>query len=412
MSSPMTADACPVAHGDTSMLTMEDRDPFGFYEAIRARGPLVRDETMKAWLVVDYAHCLQIECDEARYANPYVDATDLMKRIKGGDGNIALSQGETHAKLRRFHMRLFSPKAVASYTDNQVRPIIAFLVDRLKKKGSGDLAADFADQLPPRVIAALFGMPWQDDDLVGRILHLHEDIMAWIGRQHVAGPLTDRAIEAADELNGILLHYLRLRRDAPADDFASRIWLDAPEFYGDLDEASALGISREIFLGGGDTTVHGIANCFYTLLTQPSVAQRVKADRGANLNALVEESMRVWGSVQYRFRIARNDEQIANADVKAGDTLILLHAAAHRDPEQYGCPATVDLDRPRLTDHLAFNKGPRFCVGAGLARAEMRDSVAAILDAFPSIRLDPAAEPPRFASLFMRSWRPLNVLLG
>ena len=409
MSSTITAN--PVASGAISMLAMEDRDPFGFYEAIRANGPLVRDETMNAWLVVDYAHCLQIETDEARYANPYVDATDLMKRIKGGDGNIALSQGDVHARLRRFHMRLFSPKAVASYNANQVQPIIAFLVDRLQKKGSADLAADFADQLPPRVIAALFGMPWQDDDLVGRILHLHEDIMAWIGRQHVAGPLTDRAIQAADELNGILLHYLRLRRDKPAEDFASRIWLDAPEFFGDFDEDSALGISREIFLGGGDTTVHGIANCFYTLLNQPAVAQRVRADRGTALTALVEESMRIWGSVQYRFRIARNDEQIANAQVKAGDTLILLHAAAHRDPDQYEHPADIDLDRPRLTDHLAFNKGPRFCVGAGLARADMRDSVSAILDAFPNVRLDPAAEPPRFASLFMRSWRPLNVLL-
>ncbi len=409
VSSTMTIN--PAASSDISMLAMEDRDPFTFYEAMRAKGPLVRDEAMKAWRVVDYAHCLQIETDEARYANPYVDATDLMKRIKGGDGNIALSQGDMHAKLRRFHMRLFSPKAVTSYNEHQVRPIIAFLVDRLRKKGRGDLAADFADQLPPRVIAALFGMPWQDDDLVGRILHLHEDIMAWIGRQHVAGPLTDRAIAAADELNGILLHYLRLRRDKPADDFASRIWLDAPEYYGELDEASALGISREIFLGGGDTTVHGIANCFYTLLTQPTVAQRVKADGALAINALVEESMRIWGSVQYRFRIARHDEQIANAQVKAGDTLILLHAAAHRDPEQYGHPADIDLDRARLTDHLAFNKGPRFCVGASLARAEMRDSLSAILEAFPAIRLDPEAEPPRFASLFMRSWRPLNVLL-
>jgi hypothetical protein len=69
-----------------------------------------------------------------------------------------------------------------------------------------------------------------------------------------------------------------------------------------------------------------------------------------------------------------------------------------------------DLDRPRLRDHLAFNVGPRTCVGAGLARAEMHDSIQILFDRLPELRLEPDAEPPRFSSLFMRSWRPLHVL--
>jgi cytochrome P450 len=396
--------------GALTMLSLEDKDPYAFYEALRERGPLVRDEVMNAWMVLDYAQCLEIESDEARFANPYANASDLMKRIKGGDGNIALSQGDIHVRLRRFHMRLFSPKAVAAYTENQVKPILEFLIQRIERKGSADLAADYADQIPPRVIAALFGMPWQDDDLVNRILHLHEEVMTWIGRQHAAGPFTDRAIAAADELNDILLHYLRLRREKPADDFASRIWADAPEYYGELDEASALGISREIFLGGGDTTVHAIANCMYVLLTQPDVRERVTHERGAKLNTFVDEVMRVFGSVQYRFRIARNDERVGNVDVKAGEALILLHAAANRDPKRFERPERIDLDRTRSAEHLAFNKGPRFCVGAGLAKLEMSHSVELALDRLPNLRLNPDAEPPRFTSLFMRSWRPLHVL--
>jgi cytochrome P450 len=394
------------------MLSVKDADPFGFYEDLRARGPVVRDEVMNAWLVLDYAQCRDIESDESLYANPYANASDLMKRIKGGDSNITMTQGDVHDRLRRFHTRLLSPKAVATYREQHVRPIIEFLIRRIEQKSSVDLAADYADQLPPRVIAALFGMPWQDDDLVERILHLHEDVMAWIGMQHATGPLADRAIAAADELNSMLLYYLRLRRDRPTDDFASRIWLDAPEYYGNLDEAAALGISREIFLGGSDTTVHALANCFYIMLTRPDLRARVLADRGASLGAFVEESMRIYGSVQYRFRVAKNDARIGEADVKAGEMLILVHAAANRDPKKFGCPMDVDLNRARLKDHLAFNLGPRTCVGAGLARAEMHDSIVALFERLPDLRLDPAAEMPRFSSLFMRSWRPLHVLFG
>jgi cytochrome P450 len=120
--------------------------------------------------------------------------------------------------------------------------------------------------------------------------------------------------------------------------------------------------------------------------------------------------MRVYGSVQYRFRVAASDTRIGEADVKAGDMLILVHAAANRDPKKFACPVDVDLDRPRLRDHLAFNVGPRTCVGAGLARVEMHDSIQILLDRLPKLRLDPGAEPPRFSSLFMRSWRPLHVL--
>lgn len=393
-----------------SMLSLEDRNPFPFYEQLRAQGPVVRDETMNAWLVLDYAECLEIESNEDRFANPYENAGDLMRRIKGGDGNITLTHGEAHARLRRFHMRLFTPKAVAHYAEHHVRPIVEFLLQRIEKKRGADLAKDYADEIPPRVIAALFGMPWQDDALVGRILHLHEEIMAWIGRRHAEGPLTERAIAAADELNGILLHYLRLRRDTPADDFASRIWQEAPEHYGALDEASALGISREIFLGGGDTTVHAIANCFYALLTQPDVQARVAKERGQSLATFIEETMRIYGSVQYRFRVARNDEQIGGVNVRAGDLLVLLHAAANRDPKRFSNPSDIDLARERPNEHLAFNKGPRHCVGAALARSEMKLSIEAALDRLPGLRLDPNAPPPVFASLFMRSWRPLHVV--
>jgi cytochrome P450 len=395
-----------------TLLSVEDTDPFGFYESLRARGPLVWDEVMQGWLVLSYEHCRLIETQEGRFRHPYSDASPELVEIKGGRSNLTLLQGEEHARMRRFHLKLLTPRAVESYRTQYVKPIIDFLLDRVVAKGRADLTTDFGDQVPPRVIAALFGMPWEDDAMITRILHLHEEVMAWIGRRNSGEEFTRRARAAADEINAMLLPYIRARREQPQDDFVSRVWLDAPAEYGEMTEADALSICREIFLGGSDTTVHGIANSLYLLLSNAAAYRAVEQDRDAARTNLVEEAMRLYGSVQYRFRVANEDCELGGVPVKKDQILILLHAAAHRDPAHYACPAAMDLTRRPITDHLAFNVGPRACIGSNLARVEMRDSIAAVLDRLPNVQLDPDAEPPRFRSLFMRSFRPLHVVFG
>jgi cytochrome P450 len=366
---------------------------------------------MNAWLVLDYANCVHIETHEDQFANPYAGASPLVIKVKGGPANITLTQGETHERLRRFHQRLLSPKAVADYRENQIKPIISWLLDRVvqRGKGSAELVADLADQIPPRVIAALFGMPWQDDAMIARILHCHEEIMAWIGLKNSGDAATQRAVSASNELNAMLLPYIRARRQSPTTDFISRVWLDAPEYYGTLEEEDALGICREIFLGGSDTTVHGISNALYIVLSNAEVRDAIERDREKALYHCIEEAMRLFSAVQYRFRISQEDCKLGGAQIKAGQTLVLVHAAANRDPARYSCPSQVDLGRTQPADHLAFNRGPRTCVGAGLARREMFDAVSAVLDRLPGVTLDPAQPPPRFTSLFMRSFKPLHV---
>src|SRR5262249_6622340 len=126
--------------------------------------------------------------------------------------------------------------------------------------------------------------------------------------------------------------------------------------------------------------------------------------------ASVEEAMRLFSAVQYRFRIAQRDCRLGGADIKQGQVLVLVHAAANRDPVRYGKQAAeADLGRRLPTDHLAFGRGPRTCVGAGLARREMFDAVSGVLDCLPGIRLDTEQPAPRFAGLFMRSFKPLHI---
>ncbi|HWJ36808.1 MAG TPA: cytochrome P450 [Steroidobacteraceae bacterium] len=405
---PRGQQKCPF----TPLQELADRDPFPQYEAMRTNGPVVWDKSMNAWLVLDFKLCRYVELhEEDQFRTMYADADPLLIEIKGGKSNITVTQGEQHQRLRRFHTSLLSFKALESYKKNIVTPIIEHSIAHVAKKpGAADLTADFGDGIPPRVICALLGMPWQDDGLIDKTLQLHEVIMQWIGRGYRDPESIAKARAASRSINELLLPYIRERRINPQDDFISRVWLQAPAEYGELNEEDALSICRELYLGGADTTVHGIANSLYLMLWNSEARQAVASDR-ARINNVVEEAQRLYGSPQYRYRRANADCELGGVSIRKNEVLILLHGAANRDPERFGaCPAAVDLAREKPGDHLTFNFGPRSCVGAGLARMEMHGALNAVLDRLPNLRPNISAEAPRYASQFMRSFRPLNVL--
>jgi cytochrome P450 len=171
-----------------------------------------------------------------------------------------------------------------------------------------------------------------------------------------------------------------------------------------------LSITRDLFIGAGDTTMNAIANSIYLLLTEPVVREAVTNDPDATLNAFIEETLRLLGSVQWRYRIANHDVSVGGVTIKKDDSLLLLHAAANRDPGHYACPHAIDLNRKRPSDHLAFNVGPRLCAGMHLARLEIRECLKTLIKRLPDLRLDPSKEQPQFRNFSHRSFSPLHVL--
>lgn len=394
-----------------SLFGQTDVDPFPFYERARSSGSPVWDAAANGWLILDYDQCVTCERDESRFANAYVFADDLTRRIKGGGANITLSRDAEHMALRRFHLKLLTPGSVKRYRDTHIAPIVEQLVDGLAGRERVDLCAAVSDQVPPRVICSLLGMPSDDQAMMARILHLNERIVDFIASGYRDADLQQKALQASDELNAMLLPFVRMRRDDPQDDFISRVWHEAPAAGLDLDEEGVLGLCRELYFAGSDTTVHGIANALWVLLSRPDLVDRLKVDRGKMLASLIEESLRLLNVVQFRHRICMEETQVDGVTIQKGQTIFLVHAAANRDPARFGCPAGLDVERSAPTDHLAFAKGTRSCVGAQLARAEMTEVLDCLLDRFPMIRLDPDAPAPQFKGLFMRSMGPLHVIL-
>ena len=395
-----------------SITNFEHGEPWADYEALLKQSPIHWDAKLDGWAVLDFEICSDIEIDEGKYGIPFPNpASQTIIDIKGGRG-ISVLSGDEHRMRRKFFMTLFTPQNVKSYTEHHIVPVLNFLMDRMLSKGTGraELTKEFGDQVPPRVIAALLGIQWKNDELVQRIHDLHDELMMIMGDGFRSEALLKRGLVVSKEINDMLLPFIRERRDNPQNDLISRLWIEAPKYLGDVLETDVLSMARDLFIAGADTTVHGIANVLYLVLTNPDIREAVEARRDEVFSIAVEEAMRLFGSVMYRYRMANQDCELGGQKIAKGDLLILFHSAANRDPSKYSCPHSADLTRKRASDHLAFNKGPRRCVGSGLAIAEMVEALRIVLDRMPNVRLDPDTEPPAFDGLFIRSWRPLNVV--
>jgi cytochrome P450 len=397
-----------------SLLATQDQVPHGFYDRLRERGPVHWDEEMKGWLALSYDTCKTVLSNEDLFRHPYADADETMIAVKGGARNITVLQGEEHDRMHRYVLQIFSPKNIKLYIDHHIVPTTRYLIDRLRPRGRAELFEAFCQQLPCRTFMSLFGMDARDDAFLDHVMALHETIMEWAGGRHFHGrELTDRALAASRELNDILIPYIRRSRDNPGNDLMGRLWAEAPDLLAGVTEEDMIATCRELYLGGSDTTVHALANAIYLLLSDSGLFEAVAADpAGSAMGNFIEEVMRTHGSVEYRYRVANQDIELGGQWIRKDQVIFTVNAAANRDPAHYAQPARVDLHRQRPRDHLAFNTGPRVCVGSGLARAEMRTGLAALIRELPGLRLDPDAEPPRFTGFFTRSYRPLNVIFN
>ncbi len=398
---------CPVDLRSTAEV-----EPFTFFEAMRSTGDVVWDESMRSWIVLDYANCRYVEDNEDAFPNAYREPNPLFIKIKGGE-NISTMQDEEHRRIRHLHLQLLSPVATKGYRNDFILPILEHLIEPIIDRGHADLAKDFGDQLPPRLTAALFGMPWKDDALVHDLLHLNDTVMTWIGMRATGDKsYEDKARAASEQLNALILPYIHLRRREPAGDFVSRLLAELPTYSGSMSDQDIIATCRELLLAASDTTIHAIANALYVVFTKPEIRSALEMDLDGQLDALVEEALRIYGSVQYQVRYAAADCKVGGVAIAKGDSIILHHAAANLDPTIYPRPYDADFSRKPLKRHLAFGIGPRACPGAGLARLEIKEAVRIVLTRLPSIRLDPDAPPPAFGGFFTRSWRPLNVVFG
>ncbi|AMK25623.1 cytochrome P450 [Sphingobium sp. TKS] len=389
------------------LTSLEGRDPYGAYEDYRESGPVIWDESMQAWLVASYDLCRFVMEREDLFP-PKNPNNPTFVKVRGGPRNVVIRQGDEHRATHILLLRLLSPKVSNQYREKYIREVVGGVIERFVNKGHAELGWDFAHALVIRSFLAVCGLDWRDDALAQKVYDLHMPIVAWI--EGGAKGEGEAAMAAADEIRDFIMPIIEARKEGAGDDLISRMWREGPEIIRDFTAEDVYANVRELFLAGTDTTAIAIANAVYRLVKDADTRQALIEGGPDKIATFVEEVLRLYGAVQFRFRSARTDQELGGRHIRAGDTVIVINAAANRDPARFACPAHLDLNRQRARQHLAFNAGPRTCVGAALARVELIEAVTQILERTRNLRFDPAGEPPAFGNLLLRSHEPLNVL--
>jgi cytochrome P450 family 142 subfamily A polypeptide 1 len=354
------------------------------YEWMRRSSPVHRDEHNELWGIATYDAVSIAERDPETYSSAGGTRPDT-----GPLPWMIDMDGPAHRTRRRLVSPGFTPARVRA-SEGRLTAICDGLIDRVCERGSCDLVGDLAAPLPMIVIGDMLGVVPEDrgellrwsDDLIGALSGSPDDIEA--------------AAEAFTSYDAYARRTIAARRKEPADDLVSV--LVAAEVDGDrLDDDELVFETLLILVGGDESTRHVISGGVEQLLRHPTQLAWVQDDP-SRLPRAVEEMLRWVSPIKNMARTVTRDVELAGASLREGDKVLLLYESANSDDGHFADPFTFDAARDP-NDHLAFGLGPHFCLGASLARLEVRVMVERLLARLPDVELvDPSADLPTFLS--------------
>lgn len=351
------------------------------FDRARACGPLGRvrlPDGRTAWLVTRHDDVRTVLADE-RFIR---DTTG------GGAGRTVNTAGRPHAELRAVVAKAFGGRQIGDWA-TRIRELADDLLDAVERHGPpADLVALVAAPLPAIVICELLGVPADD----------HPRLTAWCDRI-TAVPGSDQA--AWRELAGYVAAAARAKRGRPGADVLTH--LVGAHDDGALTHEELVQLGLLILAGGMETTRTAIAAGLLRLLRAPEQLRRLRADP-ALIDPAVEEILRYQPVVDLnRVQLATEDVLLGEHLVRAGELVQISINAANRDDRVFPDASRFAVDRTP-NPHLAFGHGAHHCLGAALARLELRTVLAAVIGRFP--RLASAVPPDRLR------WRGGHITLG
>ncbi|MCU1484239.1 MAG: hypothetical protein JWN67_985 [Actinomycetia bacterium] len=374
-------------------------DPYPLYADWRERGRMHRvdDDT---WLVLGHAEvtaCLRHPLLSSNEQRSVVHQREVAagREVPPLAPSLLFMDPPDHTRLRGLVSRAFTPRTVEGLRA-RTEALVVELLDGLT--GEVDLISSLAYPLPVQVICTLLGVPEEDE---ARFSGWSKVLARSIDPSILRSPEVEAQIAIAGEELTAYMEGLVVRREStPGDDLISGLL--AVEAEGDhITHAELIDLTMLLLVAGHETTVNLIGNGTLALLGHP--------DQRGPLDAGIDELLRFDSPVQMNIRVATEDVEIAGEAIAAGSELILVLAAANRDPAAFARPDELLLGRDARR-HVAFGGGIHHCLGAALARMEGQLAIAGLLDRFPDVRL--AGEPELRPTFTLRGLEHLPVDLG
>ncbi|MGA9358079.1 MAG: cytochrome P450 [Mycobacterium sp.] len=384
-------------------------DPYPLYAKFRERGPI----QLPAVNVTVFS--TSRDCDEVlrhllSSSNRWNSTIAQRQLASGAWSKPAVPPGflfldpPDHTRLRKLVSKAFAPKVVNALQPD-ITAMVDGLLDQIAERGHFDVIGDLAYPLPVAVICRLLGVPLEDEPMFSQASALlAEALDPFVAITGAPSGKFEERMQAIRWLRGYFHELIERRRSDPGDDLLSG--LIAVEESGDqLTEEEIVSTCNLLLIAGHETTVNLIANAILAMLRHPEQWAALGADAG-RASAVVEETLRYDPPVQLAGRNALEDMVIGDTTMIKGDTMMVLLAAAQRDPAEYDRPDTFDPDRGTLR-HLGFGRGAHYCLGAPLARLEAGVALSAVTARFPGARLD--SEPQYKTNVTLRGMSALSV---
>ena len=403
--------------GASATLAGLAEDPHPLLARLRAGEPVSWLPALGGWLVTRHDLAVAVLRDDVDFT---VDDPRFTTARVVGPSMLSLD-GDAHDRHRAPFAPGFSRAVVAarlaSFTESEARR----LVTGLRPAGRGVLRSALAGPLAVAVIAEVLGLGAVDPAV---ILSWYGEIVAGVSALAGAGPAAGSLRgagyqpragsqpgagsqpEAAERAAAAFRLLDASLRDALARPAGTSLLAGAAAG-GGLAAAEAVSNAAVLMFGGIETTEGMITNTLLHLLASPGQLRLVAADPGL-VPAAVEESLRLEPAAALVDRYATRDLRLGGADIRAGDLVSVSLAAAGRDPAVFASPDEFDVRRPNARQHLAFARGPHFCLGAHLARLEAGAAVGAALRLLPGLRL--AGPVPAVTGLVFRKPQALPAV--
>jgi cytochrome P450 len=346
----------------------------------------------RAWLAVRYDDVAAVLASRAFTRDlTYPGAPRVAADFDVSDlpGAILNLDPPEHTRVRRLVSGAFTPRLVERQRP-RVRAICAELLDGLGNPA--DLIDAFAFPMPMLVICEMLDVPGTDLD------RFRDWSSAYVSLS--AHPLEER-VAALEQLQEYAREMIRGQRDAPGDGLLGAL-IRARDEEDRLSEDELVLMTFSLIVAGHEATTAALSRGVFRLLVTGQYADL--ADDPGRVPAAVEEILRHDPPADAAFlRVATEDVRLPSGTVRAGEAVLAVTSAANQDPAKFDRPDVFDVARP-AADHLAFGRGPHYCLGANLARAELQIALTELVTRFPRLRL---AVPPGAIE-----WRTGSLMLG
>ncbi|GAA3941259.1 hypothetical protein GCM10023085_23510 [Actinomadura viridis] len=403
---------CPVHFDPLSPEQLAD--PYPLYARMRDECPVFHDAEHDLWIVTRYEDVMTVVRDPKTFSSENavrasvqpLPAPVLAVLAEGWPLTPTLtdSDGDVHRRLRLLVSKAFTPRRVQELEDT-VRRTADELIDGFAGEGRADVIDRFAWHLPLITIADVLGVPREDVPL------LHRWSYSWLRLMQATDPVED-LVACASDVVSMQRYFMdalgRRERDGGSDLMAelltARIAGGEP-----LTRVEAMRVPMNLIIAGHVTVTRAIGNGLTTLLADPGQLEAVRRDP-ALVPTMVEEILRFESPAQGLFRTVREDTELGGVGIPAGARVMVHWGSGNRDERVFPDAARFDVARDSAASHLAFGKGVHACLGAPLARLQLRIAIPRLLDRLPGLRLAEGADTAvRDTIFFARGFKKLTL---